>query len=144
MTVPNVPSPIITDLPSEKAAQHEYLDSPRPDSPGMLRPDLYDATLPAWRAAIRRVIVRSVEKESRVIADMQVRPPCHMDVHRKFVLTRFTQAKVRTPWLDAYFVYTSSLGTHTFFMTVLPACFFFGYDEIGRGYVHRNSCNGVD
>ena len=44
------------------------------------------------------------------------------------------QEKIRTPWLDAYFVYTSTLGTHTFFMIILPALFFFGYDELGRGY----------
>ena len=43
---------------------------------------------------------------------------------------------MRTPWLDQYFVYTSSLGTHTFFMTGLPATFFFGYDQFGRGYVN--------
>lgn len=42
---------------------------------------------------------------------------------------------MRSPWLDTYFVYTSSLGTHTFFMTALPACFFFGYIDLGRGYV---------
>ncbi|OBZ77993.1 hypothetical protein A0H81_02684 [Grifola frondosa] len=41
--------------------------------------------------------------------------------------------RVRHPFLDAYFVYTSSLGTHTFFMVMLPALFFFGYAEIGRG-----------
>lgn len=43
------------------------------------------------------------------------------------------QDRIRTSYLDAYFVYTSSLGTHTFFMTVLPALFFFGYEELGRG-----------
>lgn len=32
-------------------------------------------------------------------------------------------------------VYTSSLGTHTFFMTQLPLLFFFGYPKIGRAYV---------
>jgi dihydrosphingosine 1-phosphate phosphatase len=47
-----------------------------------------------------------------------------------------TKARVRTPWLDQYFVFTSSLGTHTFFMTGLPACFFFGYDQFGRGCVY--------
>lgn len=45
------------------------------------------------------------------------------------------QKRIRTPWLDTYFVYTSSLGTHTFFMTLLPALYFFGYPETGRGYV---------
>lgn len=39
---------------------------------------------------------------------------------------------MRTPWLDAYFVYTSSLGTHTFFMTALPIFFYFGRPDIGR------------
>ena len=43
--------------------------------------------------------------------------------------------KIRSPWLDAYFVYTSSLGTHTFFMILLPAFFFFGYGELARGWV---------
>jgi hypothetical protein len=33
-------------------------------------------------------------------------------------------------------VFTSSLGTHTFFMTGLPACFFFGYDQFGHGCVY--------
>jgi hypothetical protein len=40
------------------------------------------------------------------------------------------------PWLDQYFVYMSSLGTHTFFMTGLPATYFFGYDQFGHGYVN--------
>ncbi|RDB18722.1 Dihydrosphingosine 1-phosphate phosphatase YSR3 [Hypsizygus marmoreus] len=82
-------------------------------TPGRRPMDVYDATLPWWRAAIRRKLVKAVQKESKVIARMQ-------DI-------------IRTPWLDAYFVYTSSLGTHTFFMTFLPALFFFGYSEMGRG-----------
>ncbi|KAG6827645.1 hypothetical protein H0H92_011011 [Tricholoma furcatifolium] len=82
-------------------------------TPGRLPTNAYDATLPSWRAAIRRRLVKSVKWESEVIARLQ---DC-----------------IRTPWLDAYFVYTSSLGTHTFFMTVLPAFFFFGHNEMGRG-----------
>ena len=49
--------------------------------------------------------------------------------------TLILQSYIQTPWLDTYFVYTSALGTHTFFTTFLPALFFFGYDEVGRGYV---------
>ncbi|KAG6865552.1 hypothetical protein C0991_001556 [Blastosporella zonata] len=75
--------------------------------------DVYDVTLPWWRAAIRRRLVKIVQWESQVIAKLQ--------------------GLIRTSWLDAYFVYTSSLGTHTFFMTVLPAFFFFGHNEMGRG-----------
>ncbi|KAF5351029.1 hypothetical protein D9756_008418 [Leucocoprinus leucothites] len=109
---------------------HSPLDSSRPNGghavkveksgltvedlvPGKQPMDVYEATLPKWRAAVRRTLVKSVRWESEVVAKMQ--------------------EKIRTPWLDAYFVYTSSLGTHTFFMTALPACFFFGYNELGRG-----------
>ena len=36
--------------------------------------DVYDATLPWWRAAIRRRLVRIIEHESPLIARMQVCP----------------------------------------------------------------------
>jgi hypothetical protein len=82
-------------------------------NPGTLPSDVYDTMLGPWRAAVRRVLVRMVEKESVVLAQMQ--------------------GAIRTPLLDKYFVYTSSLGTHTFFMTALPAMFFFGYADMARG-----------
>jgi hypothetical protein len=81
-----------------------------PDSEGK---DVYDTTLSWWQAGLRRRLVTTVKWESIVIAKMQ--------------------EIIRTPWLDAYFVYSSTLGTHTFFMTILPALFFFGYPELGRG-----------
>lgn len=36
---------------------------------------------------------------------------------------------------------TSTLGTHTFFMTMLPALCFFGYQDVTRGYggIHINA-----
>ncbi|KAJ7249383.1 sphingosine-1-phosphate phosphatase [Mycena rebaudengoi] len=71
--------------------------------------------LPAWRAAIRRQLVKSIRVESEIIAKMQ--------------------EAIRTPWLDKYFVNTSALGSHTFFMAFLPILFFFGYDEMGRGLI---------
>ncbi|GLB39364.1 putative acid phosphatase homologues [Lyophyllum shimeji] len=83
-----------------------------PTSPGRRPMDVYEATLPPWRAAVRRRLVKTVQRESKAIARLQ-------DI-------------IRTPWLDAYFVYTSSLGTHTFFMIILPAFFFFGHNEMGR------------
>ncbi|KAF8970350.1 PAP2 superfamily-domain-containing protein [Flammula alnicola] len=82
-------------------------------TPGRQGRDVYDTTLSWWRAALRRKLVATVHWESQAIAKMQ--------------------DKIRTPWLDAYFVYSSTLGTHTFFMTILPALFFFGYGEMGRG-----------
>lgn len=58
-------------------------------------------------------------------------------IEHKTKTTFQLQDMIRTSWLDAYFVYSSILGTHTFFMILLPALFFFGYDEMGRGYVIR-------
>ncbi|KAI8971283.1 PAP2-domain-containing protein [Trametes punicea] len=75
--------------------------------------EVYARTLSWWRAGVRRSVVKCVERESEWLAAMQRR--------------------VRTPFLDRYFVYTSTLGTHTFFMTMLPMFFFFGAPEFGRG-----------
>ncbi|KAG9020885.1 hypothetical protein FS837_007782, partial [Tulasnella sp. UAMH 9824] len=84
--------------------------------PGLLRDAVYDSQMSWWRAGVRRVLVRNLAKESEWIGAMQER--------------------IRTPIFDTYFVYTSTLGTHTFFMTMLPAFFFFGHDEAGRSLVH--------
>lgn len=81
--------------------------------PALPSSDVYDAVLSPWRAAVRRRLVKSLESETRVLAAMQKR--------------------IRTPFLDKFFVYTSSLGTHTFFLAALPMCFFFGFDRFGRG-----------
>lgn len=63
-----VPSPDFRDsFVSEKREGKEDV------SPGHRSTDVYDTTLPAWRAYIRRQLVKTVEKESRVIARMQVR-----------------------------------------------------------------------
>ncbi|KAI6021740.1 hypothetical protein PISMIDRAFT_27717 [Pisolithus microcarpus 441] len=85
------------------------------ETPGQLPQDVYDTVLPRWRSAIRNVILKAVEHESPVLARLQ---------------TRF-----RNPWLDVYFLYTSCLGTHTFFMIALPILFFFGYHNLGRGLI---------
>lgn len=46
------------------------------------------------------------------------------------------QKSIRTPALDTYFSITANLGTHTFFMIVLPILFWCGYTGLGRGMVH--------
>lgn len=44
---------------------------------GRRDPEVYERILQSWRVAMRRPIVRIVEKESHIIAAMQVlRPPC--------------------------------------------------------------------
>lgn len=46
----------------------------------------------------------------------------------------------RTPALDVYFVKTSLLGTHAFFMICVPMPFWFGHGDLGRGYVLVPPC----
>ncbi|KAH7332750.1 phosphatidic acid phosphatase type 2/haloperoxidase [Rhizoctonia solani] len=99
-------------LPSQIAARVDSLD----DAPGTLPDEYYDAAMAPWRAAIRRRLVKNLKYESEWIGIMQ--------------------RKIRRPFLDTYFVYTSSLGTHTFFMIVLPMFFFFGYPMAGFGLLH--------
>ncbi|KAK0189795.1 phosphatidic acid phosphatase type 2/haloperoxidase [Armillaria mellea] len=73
----------------------------------------YAKALAPWRYAIRTKLVERVKSESEAVAHLQ--------------------STIRTPWLDTYFVYSSYLGTDSFFLVVLPAFFFFGYDDFGRG-----------
>ncbi|PBK71680.1 acid phosphatase/Vanadium-dependent haloperoxidase [Armillaria solidipes] len=73
----------------------------------------YAKALALWRYAIRTKLVERVKAESRTVAHLQ--------------------RTIHTPWLDTYFVYSSYLGTDSFFLVVLPAFFFFGYDDFGRG-----------
>jgi hypothetical protein len=42
------------------------------------------------------------------------------------------QETLRTPALDSYFAFTANLGTHTFFMVMLPILFWCGYTNVGR------------
>ncbi|KAJ7655329.1 PAP2 superfamily-domain-containing protein [Mycena rosella] len=106
------PAPL---TPASASFREDYLGKTIQDDPGCRPMDVYDATLPPWRAAVRRKLVASIRVESVIVAKMQ--------------------DAIRTPWLDTYFVHSSALGTHTFFMTFLPMLFFFGYDELGRGLI---------
>jgi len=107
------PIPSTPTMPTQKTA------SPGPSevhtvnvAAGRLPEEVYTNMLPSWRAALRRKCVAVVEWESEVIGKWQ--------------------ARVRSPWLDAYFLHTSMLGTHTFFLVFLPMFFFFGHDGLGR------------
>jgi hypothetical protein len=119
---------------------------------GRLPEEVYENMLPWWRLALRRKCVAMVEWESQVIGEWQVRPfffffypSPFFFLHCPAVGRRLAreagrrishclwQARVRSPWLDTYFLQSSMLGTHTFFLVFLPAFFFFGHDEMGRG-----------
>ena len=72
--------------------------------------------LPFWRYTSRQKLIPLVRWETPYLASMQKR--------------------LRSPALDTYFSITANLGTHTFFMIVLPILFWCGYTNLGRGMVH--------
>ena len=94
---------------------NESIDESAPSSgaAGTAPDEVYAKVLAPWRAAIRRSVMWILHNESAILAKMQ--------------------ARIRTPFWDKYFVYTSSLGTHTFFMVALPMLFFFGFAGTARG-----------
>ena len=137
------------DVPEEHTSQSNPLapkkSAPLPDYPpvdhtesvaaGRLPEEVYAKTLPWWRAALRAKCVEVVEWESEVIGKWQVRLPfsLKLSVIHASGCSSSLQDRIRSPWLDTYFLQTSMLGTHTFFLVFLPAFFFFGHDELGRG-----------
>ncbi|KAJ7867139.1 hypothetical protein B0H13DRAFT_2560227 [Mycena leptocephala] len=67
-TVSPAPTPP-TSLGEE--AEEYLLEKVALDDPGCRPMDVYDATLPAWRAAVRRVLVAQICIESVLVAKMQ-------------------------------------------------------------------------
>ena len=76
----------------------------------------YERRLPAWRFRLRQRLIPIVRWETRHLARLQ--------------------QKFRSPWLDTYFALTANLGTHTFFMTALPICYWCGFPDMGNALVH--------
>jgi hypothetical protein len=73
------------------------------------------ARLPQWRYRLRQWLIPIVRAETPYLA--------------------LLQSKLRTPMLDSYFALTANLGTHTFFMVMLPILFWCGYATFARAYV---------
>ncbi|WVO15304.1 hypothetical protein L204_102960 [Cryptococcus depauperatus] len=84
--------------------------------PGCQSDELYDVYLPAWRASIRRFLVRRLRNEKEWMADWQ----------------KATRSEAR----DTFFYWSAIFGTHTFFMMFLPVLFFFGRPMEGRGLLN--------
>ncbi|ERF74279.1 hypothetical protein EPUS_01966 [Endocarpon pusillum Z07020] len=76
----------------------------------------YKSKLPKWRYRPRQSLLPLVRWETPFLA--------------------WLQEKLRSPALDTYFAITANLGTHTFFMIVLPILFWCGHSDLGRGMVH--------
>ncbi|KAL9083593.1 MAG: hypothetical protein Q9165_008462 [Trypethelium subeluteriae] len=83
----------------------------RPDA-GMRALDHYKNKLPKWRYRLRQFFIPVVRWETHYLA--------------------LAQENLRFPALDSYFALTANLGTHTFFMIMLPILFWCGYTSLGR------------
>lgn len=75
----------------------------------------YERRLPAWRFVLRTRLIPIVRAETPYLA--------------------YLQRVCRSPYLDSFFAISANLGTHTFFMTALPVCFWCGYPELGLALV---------
>ncbi|KAF2143796.1 uncharacterized protein K452DRAFT_285837 [Aplosporella prunicola CBS 121167] len=83
---------------------------------GVRNHDHYQSKLPPWRYKLRNFLIPIVRWETPYLAYMQ--------------------HALRSPALDSYFAFTANLGTHTFFMIMLPILFWCGYTNLGKAMVH--------
>ncbi|KAI9840829.1 MAG: hypothetical protein M1838_003888 [Thelocarpon superellum] len=89
--------------------------SSHPDA-GLRSVDHYLHRLPQWRYQLRQQLIPFIRWETPHLARLQ--------------------RALRTPALDSYFAISANLGTHTFFMIMLPILFWCGHTGLGRGMVH--------
>lgn len=75
----------------------------------------YQRHMAPWRFRVRQQLLQFIRPESNVLAEMQ--------------------RKYRRPWLDSYFALTANIGTHTFYMVMLPVIFWFVDYDLGYNYV---------
>ncbi|KAK7560602.1 sphingosine-1-phosphate phosphohydrolase [Phyllosticta citricarpa] len=83
---------------------------------GVRNLDHYANRLPKWRHSLRCHLIPIVRWETPYLAYMQ--------------------EVLRTPALDSYFAFIANLGTHTFFMVMLPILFWCGFTNLGKAMVH--------
>ena len=76
----------------------------------------YQVRLSRWRYRLREKLLPVVRWETPYLA--------------------WLQAAMRSSALDMYFSTSANLGTHTFYMIILPILFWCGYTSLARGMVH--------
>ncbi|GAA5883597.1 hypothetical protein JCM16303_004906 [Sporobolomyces ruberrimus] len=82
----------------------------------------YRKMMPGWRCKIRELLVESLEGEIDGLVALQT--------------------SWRTRFRDHYFVKTSLLGTHTFFMVFIPIWAWYGFPEVARGLLYVLAAGG--
>ncbi len=108
----NIPQTHLETLPVPAAKDLSHTSSV---DAGCRPSEYYRSRLSPVRFASRQLILSLVEKETEPLGRWQ--------------------AKVRTPLLDAYFSLTATLGSHTFYVLMLPIPVWFGYFKLARDLV---------
>ncbi|ORY87501.1 phosphatidic acid phosphatase type 2/haloperoxidase [Leucosporidium creatinivorum] len=118
---PSLPLVHLADDLEDKERTVDEVVEPREVALGRLEPSVYAKLLPGWRDRVRLMAVKSLEKEMPYLQAIQT---------------------WRTPALDEYFVKSSLLGTHSFFMICVPMPFWFGHGDVGRGLLYVLAAGG--
>ncbi|KAG5357333.1 Dihydrosphingosine 1-phosphate phosphatase [Yarrowia sp. C11] len=77
--------------------------------------DHYKSRMSPWRYRMRSAMLPLIRWETPYLAQIQ--------------------KSSRNIWLDVYFAMTANLGTHTFYVIMLPVLFWFGQADMARGLV---------
>lgn len=121
-------TPTIARIAQENNARKHLVDQNVPVvveknvTVGLLDEATLAKILPPWRIALRRGLAKSLELEMPILEAIQ--------------------NHCRTPALDVYFVKTSLLGSHGFFMIFIPTFFWFGWGSVGRGLLYVLAAGG--
>jgi hypothetical protein len=80
---------------------------------GCLPDEVYDRTLPGWRAGLRRFLTRCLKVESEYLAGMQVGRLhfCGSSQFRKLICSISKKHRIRGHFLDRYFYWTALFGS---------------------------------
>ncbi|SCV70074.1 BQ2448_1468 [Microbotryum intermedium] len=105
-----------------QSLQQTPVDQVREIALGRLSDQTYEHLLPRWRDGLRKGLVGNLKREMDTLV--------------------WIQTSLRTPARDDYFVKTSLLGTHSFFMICVPMPFWFGHGSVGRGLLYVLAAGG--
>ncbi|GAA6060612.1 hypothetical protein JCM10212_004591 [Sporobolomyces blumeae] len=119
---PTPPPPRLPN-PAQDDAKDDLAELVTEGAVGRLDRGYYRKLMPGWRCAVREYLVSSLEREIDDLVDVQ--------------------ATWRTRFRDQYFVKTSLLGTHTFFMVFIPIWAWFGFPEVARGLLYLRDLLGT-
>ncbi|GAA5992388.1 hypothetical protein JCM5350_005717 [Sporobolomyces pararoseus] len=104
--------------PAQSAKEKKVKDG----AVGRMDASFYRKMMPGWRCTVRELLVKSLEGEIEDLVQLQ--------------------SNWRTRFRDHYFVKTSLLGTHTFFMVFIPIWAWYGFPEVARGLLYVLAAGG--